>query len=346
MKKLFYILVCLLLCAGIVGGAYVFAKTVNTNTPIAQPSEGIGNNNADSDTAEDEELNGLTVPANETSLIAKGLEMVPGAQLYMSEDSDRPMIRFTCNVSTHLKSLVEADSTKQLGMLLIPLKFFDKVNLENYTYIDWITAFDASGEDSYYLMKFDAANIGEGSSDYYMRFRLTDIPYGGINMKIACIGVLITTNSDGTKSYQYASFPNGGTYRSNARSTAYVAAQVLNAYTLGESTYTESEMTKIKGFINEAVDEANGLKSSTDDGSTFILDVSPTGVKTLIIGESFKVNASYTPSNVELPIWYRSTDESVVCVDKSGTVKALKAGTAVIGVYVAGEAFGITVKVS
>jgi hypothetical protein len=179
-----------------------------------------------------------------------------------------------------------------------------------------------------------------------MRFRLEEIPYGSVNTKFACIGVLITANGNGTKSYQYSAFPNGGTYRSNARSAVYVAGASLNAYTLGQVNFTESALSKIRSCVNEAVDEANGLAMPTDNGSTFVLNVSTAGPKTLAVGEAFKVSASYAPSRAEVPIWYRSTDESVVRVDADGNVTALKAGTAVVGVYVAGEAFGITVTVS
>jgi uncharacterized protein YjdB len=76
------------------------------------------------------------------------------------------------------------------------------------------------------------------------------------------------------------------------------------------------------------------------------MEVSPTGPKTVSVGETFKVEVSYFPENVNYPIWYRSTDTSILTVDDQGNVTALKAGTAVIGVYIAGETYGITVTVS
>ncbi len=365
MKRFIYILVCLLICVGIGGGAYVLAKNADTDTKIEQPdnSPTDGNNSVNSGhtgsgNADFKDPNGgsseeeekppvpLTSPTNESSLIADGLEMVVGAQLYVGDDAERPMLRFTCNVTPELKTAVEADGSKRLGMLVLPLRFLDRVNTQNYTYIDWINALEASGVDSYYLTTFDATGLGVNGNNYYMRFRLEEIPYGSVNTKFACIGVLITANGNGTKSYQYSAFPNGGTYRSNARSAAYVAGASLNAYTLGQVNFTESALSKIRSCVNEAVDEANGLAMPTDNGSTFVLNVSTAGPKTLAVGEAFKVSASYAPSRAEVPIWYRSTDESVVRVDADGNVTALKAGTAVVGVYVAGEAFGITVTVS
>ena len=43
---------------------------------------------------------------------------------------------------------------------------------------------------------------------------------------------------------------------------------------------------------------------------------------------------------------YRSSDEAILEVDGSGKVTAKAKGTAVIGVYVAGEAYGIRVNVA
>ena len=221
MKRFIYILVCLLICVGIGGGAYVLAKNADTDTKIEQPDDSTtdGNNsvnsghtgsgNADfkdpnggSSEEEDEPPVPLTSPTNESSLIADGLEMVVGAQLYVGDDAERPMLRFTCNVTPELKTAVEADGSKRLGMLVLPLRFLDRVNTQNYTYIDWINALEASGVDSYYLTTFDATGLGVNGSNYYMRFRLEEIPYGSVNTKFACIGVLITANGNGTKSYQ------------------------------------------------------------------------------------------------------------------------------------------------
>ena len=101
----------------------------------------------------------------------------------------------------------------------------------------------------------------------------------------------------------------------------------------------------MQGFVNEAVDSANGLTEATDDGSTFAISTNAT-TKTMSVGETFQVVASYTPSNVLVPIWYRSNDTSIVTVDDNGLIKAVGTGTAVIGVYVAGEVVAITITVA
>lgn len=386
MKNFLIFLLSLLLCIGAVGGAYALTQkwedipqiiqpdnsatpddkdegntdsgnadngnSDNGNTDSGNTDSGNTDNgntasgNTDSGSEETPETSELTSPTNEASLLASGLEMVSGAQLYYGDDSTRPALRFTCNITSALKEAVEADSKKEFAMILIPLKYFDRVNTENYTTIDWMTAFNEAGIDSYNYTTYAASELSSSGENYYMRFTVSEIPYLGVNMEIACIGAVVTTNSDGTKSYQYASFANGGTYRSNARSVAYVASASLNAHTLGLATLSETALAKVQGFVNEAVDLANGLETSTDDNSTFTITSSPSAPQTLSVGESFTVQASYTPSGVEVPIWYRSSDESIVTVDDNGKVTAVKSGTAVIGIYVAGEVYGITVTVS
>ena len=358
MKKFVIFILCFLLCVGIGGSAFVIAKNMDANTSIEQSDSSMDDNTTDDGSGEVGDMNNgntgntdeapesaeLTAPANEASLIAEGLEMQTGASLYVGDESERPAMRFSCNVTAELKAEVDADENKQIAMLVMPVKYFDKVNTENYTYKDWVNAFDAAGETSYILSVFED-NYYTSGDNYFVRFRLEDIPFGGINMEVAALGVLITTNSDGTKSYQYSSFPDGLTYRSNARSVAYVASASLNAHTLGLETFTDTQLEKIKGYVNESVDKANGLTEATDDGSMYAFTVSPSSAQTLSIGETVSLSVVISP-NVNVPIWYRSTDESVVTVDDNGKITAIKAGTAVIGVYVAGEAFGVTITVS
>lgn len=288
-------------------------------------------------------LKGLKIPKNEAAYIDTRMEMVKGAQLSLTE-GDRAL-RFTCNISTELYNEVMADANKEIGMLVFPTKFFDQVNTKGYTYMDWIKVFDEELEVDYSYLPYDESIIGTTDTGYYMRYKLYNIAYAGINQNISCLGVLKTTNADGSVSYKYAALPSGETYQSNARSMAYLAAATLNANALGMESLTDAQLTMLKGFINDSVDKANGLTEATDDGSTYLFEVSPTGPKTVSVGQTFKVETTLTP-DVNVPIWYRSTDTSVVTVDDQGNVTALKTGTAVIGVYVAGEAFGITVTVS
>ena len=366
MKKFFYILLCLLLIAGIGGSAVVLAKSLNNDTNIEQPngddsgdnSTNSGNGQVDDtpdvgdsgngsgtgDTEEPKVEVPLTAPSNQSTLIAEGMQMLGGAQVYFGDDESLdPAIRFTCLIENTLKDELEADENKTAAILVAPLDYFNAVNTENYTVIDWNKAFEDAGKT---VLLTEYTGYGEYDSDTsYIRFTLANVLYQNMYRKFVAIGCVID-NSGSSPTYKYASMPNGQTYRSNARSVAYVSAAALNANATGESTLTAENAAKLKSYVNMAVDYANGLEEPTEDNSTFTLNVTPTGPKTISVGEKFKVNADYTLSDkIEVPIWYRSTDFTIATVDSEGNVTALKAGTTVIGVYVAGEAFGITINV-
>ena len=373
MKKFLYVLLCLLLIAGIGGSAVLLAKNINSDTQIEQPDDSTGdvtpddsdsgsgnsgNNNSSgnnggngSDSGDENtptippvvEQQELVDPANVSQYIADGLNMVSGASIYLGEEEYEPSIRFTCNVTSAVKEAVDNDANKSLAFLIAPVEHFDSVNVNNYTYMDWVTALNNAGKTIIYS-SLEESNFYANGDNYYVRFRLNNVMYKNINRNFVCMLVL-ATDSGNTTSYQYSKLPDGATYRSNARSIAYVASAALNAHTLGLETFSDEHVAKLKGYVNQSVDLANGLSEATDDGSMYAFNVSPTGPKTISVGQTFKVDVEITP-DVNVPVWYRSTDTSVVTVDDSGNIKALKAGTAVIGVYVAGEAFGITVTVS
>lgn len=373
MKKFLYVLLCLLLIAGIGGSAVLLAKNINSDTQIEQPDDSLGdvtpddsdsgsgnsgnnnsggNNGGNSSGSESEgtptvppvvEQQELVDPANVSQYIADGLNMVSGASIYLGEEEYEPSIRFTCNVTSAVKEAVDNDANKSLAFLIAPVEHFDSVNVNNYTYMDWVTALNNAGKTIIYS-SLEESNFYANGDNYYVRFRLNNVMYKNINRNFVCMLVL-ATNSGNTTTYQYSKLPDGLTYRSNARSIAYVASAALNAHTLGLDSFSDEQVAKLKGYVNQSVDLANGLSEATDDGSMYAFNVSPTGPKTVSVGQTFKVDVEITP-DVNVPVWYRSTDTSVVTVDDNGNVKALKAGTAVIGVYVAGEAFGITVTVS
>lgn len=287
--------------------------------------------------------NELVVPANESSLIADGLEMVAGASVAMGDTEYNPAIRFSCIVDADLKEEVENDENKSFAFLVAPLDYFDGINSNNYTYVDWVSAFAEAGKTVIYSV-VDEDNYYTYGSDYMLRFRLQNVLYTNMNRKFVCMLVLATKDGD-TTTYKYNAYPDGLDYRSNARSVAYVAAAALNANTLGLESFTDDQKAILQGYINQSVDLANGLEEATDDGSTFKISTNVTSKK-LSVGETFQVVASYSPSNVALPFWYRSNDTSIVTVDDNGLITAVGTGTAVIGVYLAGEVVAITVTVA
>ena len=105
MKKFLYVLVCLLLIAGIGGFAYLlkdggkdkpkdtFVSTEQSEERVDHSEEDDGDSSVedDGDSSEEDEpiqetlVKGLTVPKNEEELIAEGLTMRKGATLDFTE---------------------------------------------------------------------------------------------------------------------------------------------------------------------------------------------------------------------------------------------------------------------
>lgn len=381
MKNFFYFIVAVLLCAILAGGVYV-ATQDNTQPPDTSQSSssvedgfddssnsgstntgnnssgggntnsGTGNsgntdsgntNGGNTDSGSTEEDNSLKNPTNATSYIADGLEMVSGAAIYLGEAEYEPAIRFTCNVSGAVKTEVDSDANKELAFLLAPVEYFDEVNPNDYTYMDWVTAFENAGKTVIYSV-LEEDNFNANGDDYIVRFRLQNVLYKNINRDFVCMLVLKTT-SGSSATYKYSAYPAGVDYRSNARSVAYVAAAALNANALGMASFSDDDLAKLKSYVNKSVDCANGKAEATDDGSMYAFTTNITTPKTLSVGETLTVITTISP-DVNVPVWYRSSDEAIIEVDSNGKVTAKAKGTAVVGVYVAGESYGITVTVS
>ena len=361
-SKFMSALLALLLCGVVVGGAVYVVKAEKmptSGTVIEDSSNGKGQIDDEDRPSDNEDVNGdglnggvdvpteedktLKVPSNESEYIAEGLQMMSGASVYMGADETLdPAIRFMCLVKNTLVEELESDSTKQAAMLFAPLDYFDAVNENNYTYIDWINAFETAGK-TYVLSLFDGYGKYDDDTSF-VQVNLTNVLYQNMNRKFAAIGVIITKDGDKT-SYQYSAFAKDVTYRSNARSVANVASAALNANALGLETLNENQIAKLKSYVNMSVDLANGLSEPMNDNSTYAMRITSGTTKTLAVGQTFEIKTEMTPK-VEVAIWYRSSDTSILTVDDTGKVTAVKAGTAKVRIFLAGVEHTVTVTVS
>ena len=367
MKQFLYSLVSALLCiALIVGVVFIMydGKTPTTQNGTIIDDGGTGNGVTD-DSGMDEDVKGdpsngdglnggvdepqeteqkpLKDPTNVTELLADGMEMMSGASIYIGDDETiDPAIRFTCLIENTLLNEIEADSTKQAGILMAPLDYFDAVNPNNYTYMDWVNEFETAGK-TYMLSLFDGYKKYDSDTSY-VRFDLANVLYKNINRKFVALGVVITTNG-GAISYRYSTLETNVDYRTNARSVSYVASAALNAHALGLENFNADQLSRLKSYINMSVDHANGLVEPTNDGSMYALNVISGATKTLAVGETFTLETERSPK-IEAPIWYRSSDTSVLTVDDTGKVTAVKSGVATIRIFLAGVEYGVTVTVT
>lgn len=355
MKKIVYFLLCLILCVGLGGSAFILYKNVVGNkTPTTQGGDANANDGvgdaagfeeppASSDDTTGDEIE-LTPPTDEASYICDRMTMMEGASVYMGSDTSLdPAIRFTCLIDNELKAEVEADSNKSLGILVAPLDYFDAVNTDASTYVDWVNAF-AEAEKTVILSVFDDYGT---YNDYtsYMRFNLTNVLYSNINRRFVAMGVLID-NSGETPVYQYSAMPDGHTYRSNARSVAYVSGAALNAHAMGETEIPEDQRAKLLTYIDMAVDKANGLSEYTNNGD--MPEVTITGSTSILMGlnGSHTIEGTIEPTGIDIPVKFVSSNEGVVTVSEYGVLYARSYGSATVSMYVAGEVYTFSVNCS
>lgn len=375
MKRVFTFIAVVLLCVLLIGGIFVIARgNSDESTESTQISDSLNDeeestgssdefpddNSSTSDTQEENSSSGSqeedsgsgseTPPDSSESeednpqedvdysaYIAEGLTMSPGAAVYLGDDQGTTL-RFTGYMSADVKSAVDSGE-KEVAFLVAPMDYFDEVNPNNYAYMDWVTEFASAGKTVLYTV-ISEGNYQPSGDEYLVAFQLRNIMYKNINRKYVCM--LAVKTSEG---YRYSTYLGGANYRTAARSVAYVAAASLNGYALGLEKFSTEEVANLKGYINQSVDLANGKTTATDDGSMYAFTMNISAPQYLLVGESFTLTTTVIP-DVDIPVWYQSTDESIIQVDDNGKVVAKAKGTAVVGVYVAGEAFGITVTVS
>ena len=361
MKKILYLLVCLLLCIGIGGSAFILYKTVGLGdkTHTTQggdvtiddgqdgvtdfddpPTDNGGNGDSSGGSVIPPEL---TPPTDETSYIVEGMTMMAGASVYMGDDTSKdPAIRFTCLIDNALKAEVEADPNKSLAILAAPLDYFEAVNEGKTTYIDWVNAFSAANKTVILSVYDDYGTYNDYTS--YMRFTLANVLFQNMNRRFVAMGVLID-NTSGTPIYKYSAMPTGETYRSNARSVAYVAGAALNAYAMGLENLTEARVAKLRTYIDMAVDQANGLSAYTNNGDMPVVTIFDTDV-VMALSSSHLIDGTVEPSGLDIPAKFESTNTNVATVTETGMIYSCGYGTAKIKMYYAGEVYNISVTCS
>ena len=314
----------------------------SSERPSASSSE---TENSSSIDVEDEETETLVMPDNVLDLVCPDLSMEKPATLRFESCSEESAdIRFKFSVSAGLKAEVENDENKRLVGFFIPLKFLDLVNINNYLYMDWITALRTHENAASMIPSFTDTLVINTLEDgsYEVGCYLYDVPLKWTNIEMVGMCVLITTDSDGNETYKYSTYASGN-YRTNACSVGYLAAQVLNEYALGQGSYTAEQVELCKTYVNWSVALANGLTEPTDDDSTYtVIDYCPS--ISLSVGSTYTVNVKIA-EDLRVPVAYKSLDESVATVSETGEIKAVSAGNTIIAVYVAGVPYSVSVTV-
>jgi hypothetical protein len=263
--------------------------------------------------------------------IQKGLVMVAEPDFRLNAPIG---LRSTAIITPELYKEVSEDENKNFGIVFAPLNYFLKVDIDGTGDVDWANAFEKETLTASFVESMPVAiTSADGTLSHYIhKASISNIPYQGVNMQLVGIGYVRTVDGENV-SYKYASFPEGLSYKDCGYSYAYAAAEKLNELKVHDLYLAQSDLDILHDIINQSVDLANGLTEPTDDGSKYAVTLSDVS-KTLNIDEEFTLEVDIAEA-VKTPIWWQSTDTSVVVVN-NGVIKAVGEGTATINVFVAG----------
>ena len=254
-------------------------------------------------------------------------------------------VRFTAQITPELYNEVTADENKVFGMVIAPISYFMKVDVDEVPGdCDWLKEFE---NEALTVLTMDditpyAYTEPDGTLiEYRLNGAITNILYKNTNLQFLGVAYVKTTDGENI-TYKYASHPDGLTYKQCAYSFAYVAAERLNSYVVRNEHLAQADLDMLNGVINNSVDLANGLTEATDDGSAYAVTLSDIA-KTLKVDEEFTIKVDIAEA-VKTSIWWQSTDTNVAVVE-NGVVKAVGEGTATINVYVAGEEYTCAITV-
>ena len=281
--------------------------------------------------------------ASAGSMVQSGLVMYETPELRLAEEKG---IRFKASVSPELKQEVESDEDKTLGMLIAPLNYFLRVDVDSQPEkVDWFAEFEKEGMA---VISMDDCGIVTKSQadgtivEHYIQGSITNVMYQNTNLDFLAFAYVKTIDGEEV-SYKYASYPNGINYRTQARSLAYLAADALNDNVSNLKHYSAEDLAYMKSVINNSVDLAKQLAEPTADNSVYTVTLSTTE-KTLEVGADFTLKASIA-EGVKLPIWWKTNDASVAIV-KDGVVTATGVGETMITAFVAGEKYICVIHVT
>ena len=238
--------------------------------------------------------------------------------------------------------LVAEGHAKVFGMIA-PLKYFDKVNTNNYEFINWKKAL----ENDAVFFSGDSDDITQDSNgEYYTRFVCSNLSEGQFNKALVCVAGL--EFADG--SVWYAAMPAGENYRTMARSLAFGAGNILNKNAAGEISSSTEDLQYYRYIVNVSVDWANGELGRPTDTDKYSIEILSGTSMTLTIGESKQCIAVLSPtyeSHYDMlpPIAYYSSNDNVFTVTLDGKVTGKGKGTSILCIYGGGDIKQVSVKV-
>ncbi len=287
----------------------------------------------------------LKSPNNEGLFVKEGLIM-DEPSLVFNETTGVPSIRYTYTLTDEAQV-----NEKNLVLLVAKLENFDKVNESNFTYDYWV---DMLEDNNLAYVLIDEIFLSDGKRSFLFEcseFKWledeTNKTEWSYNKQVnwSLVGWIAEKREDesGITYYDYAEFEDEGNYRTNARTLAQIACDMLNKNAAGEKDYSKVQDDLLK-IMNASVDYMYGAKNpSPANDSIYHFTPSKTEI-TLGINEKVKITGMIAP-DANMPLFYKSEDETIARVDKQGYVYGTTTGKTTVKVYLNGESKEITVTV-
>lgn len=300
----------------------------------------FGKNSSEEETEVGDDLKS---PNNVGVFIKEGLIMDEPSLAFKEEKNGVPSIQYTYTLSD------TADvNERNLVLIVATQESFDTVNEKNVTYDYWV---DLLEEKNMPYSIIDESFMNNGKRSFFFdcdEFKWLETETGwSYNKKVnvPLVGWIAEKREDasGEIYYDYAEFDEDGDYRTSARTLAQIACDMLNRNAAGEKDYTQIETDLLK-IMNASVDYAYGEKNpSIISDSLYHFSPSKTEI-TIGINEKIAIKGTIS-LDADMPLFYKSADETIARVDAKGNVYGVTRGTTVIIVYLNGEKNSINVTV-
>ncbi len=309
----------------------------------------IGNSSQESNEQEEYE-NELKEQLNWKLYVKDDLFMNDTPTLVFDSTTGLPSIRYSC---TFEGELAENES---LVLLVAQRDDLDRVNEDKFTYIPWVEKLEEYGcgysiveeynvyaGEKYFLFDGSAGLKGlEGDNGKWFYNEKVNTSFVGL----AAVKQETTDKNGNPISYYFYAQYADGNYRSNAKSFAQIANDMLNADAAikneEEKQYTDIQ-TNLRKIINASVDFTSGLKNPTENNSVYTFTPKEKE-KTLQVDKPWKITGEVEPNN-EMSLLYVSANETIAMVTQDGTVTGVTPGTTDIIVYLNGVGTTITLTV-
>ena len=248
-------------------------------------------------------------------------------------------LRFRANVSVNLAERVAAMDSASFGIVIAPEFYFEKaIELSGTENVDYVRALEAL-EEKYeakpaLVMECDPVKEGDG---YIIQGSVANILYENTNLEFTAAAFIKEQSETGEITYTYASYE--ADVLSMGRSVFYVSEAALND---ANTNYSDGEKEILRGFIGRGIDHAAGLSEEESD-SVSERELEIRWLKkpetSLNIGETFSLSVETDVHygeetgagqwlSINVPVYWKSDNSSVIAVSRDGKVTALREGKA------------------